>query len=474
MLNLSWNVFGDKGASDLLHRDAYSPSLEDLDLSYNHLTAKTAYHLGMLFQADCHSGLSALRLGGVVGREGWGDQCLQVLLHLLTQGDLSRLTLLHIPDFAISEEGWKSLLGWVVSDRLRLKSLNISKNPLPRPALRRAWLQAIRLQPQSISILATDCCFSREELHYLTSIGPWRFTQEARWRGHGPWEISREDRLRLAYLALQGLNTCEHSHRTVRQDVLNIWRTAHPLQWQSFTQSYSSDLITNLRAALSVKGFDDLFYLKETREMLLLVNDASIEAYSLQDLLEFIELSVKDVHREQLPKTIQTNAEIQAVIEKIEYSQAEYDRLKAMHAERMPRWSRSAEQLVQTATTLQERILSTTRPWSRHSNRPSAEQESLYLALEDVLSRAIDFADIVQHVIGRVFEMRLLRLTLAQLALSNASTTATATCKSILQKKVHCYETVGIMALFSQYAYLIYHKDKAEQAEAERQLQQQP
>ena len=105
-LNLSWNNFGDVGIDKLTHDDYYSASLQDFDLSCNLLTPRAAFFLGRMFSKDRLSELSVLRLGGNIGRTGWGDRFLLTLVNaIITQGTLSRLRALHIPDFTIGKEG---------------------------------------------------------------------------------------------------------------------------------------------------------------------------------------------------------------------------------------------------------------------------------------------------------------------------------------------------------------------------------
>lgn len=80
-LNLSYNKFTDDGFIEFIREDKYPEQLKVLNIQFNLLENKSAYHFGSLLNSKHRkNNLEALFLGGKVGKKGWGNQYFTILM----------------------------------------------------------------------------------------------------------------------------------------------------------------------------------------------------------------------------------------------------------------------------------------------------------------------------------------------------------------------------------------------------------
>ncbi|RYH11904.1 hypothetical protein EON65_38560 [archaeon] len=467
-LNLSWNSFGDAGMDKLTHEDYYSASMQDLDLSCNLFTPRSAYFLGRMFLKDRLSELSILRLGGNIGRTGWGDRFLLTLLHsIVTQGALSRLRALHIPDFTLGTEGVECVIGLLLCDGLRMSCLNISKNPISCSMLRRNLIAAASLQRHPVLVQAADCCFNKEQLQVLCAHSRTLYIPRdgvdvpLKHAPALPWV----EQLGCAHIGLRGLNRSQHVYREIKQEVLNIFRTEMPLRWRSFRSDFESNLLTNIQSMagrLSHRAIDLLFPHKHSKVCLAMLNDQVMDMYSLQDVCGvMLAKTVDDLEKEH--KTLGQSAELKAIKERISCVEDQVSLLSERYEDCMPVCAMQVDRVVKTSESVFNEYAKMNtqylqRKWGILPPIDQTNMEGLSMTLEDTWSSTIEFTQISQTLIALRYEMRLLRIALAQVSLSRSGLSY----EDILARTVPCYKTLGNAALYTYYAYSVYHKEKGE------------
>jgi Leucine-rich repeat (LRR) protein len=97
MLDLSWNLLTDYSIRILADLDYYSSSLEQLNLSFNHLTSLSAYYLSLFYTKDFHCSIKRLVLGGTHNKgnlhssTAWGNEYLKIFVGRLLTSEVGRL-----------------------------------------------------------------------------------------------------------------------------------------------------------------------------------------------------------------------------------------------------------------------------------------------------------------------------------------------------------------------------------------------
>ena len=104
-LNLSHNNISDEGIELMFSANYYPPLLQILHLSFNPLSNKSAYHIGNMFSPDRHCALDSLYLGGKLGKIGFGDDFIRVLVAYLCAPNARPLKLLNFPESGITDDG---------------------------------------------------------------------------------------------------------------------------------------------------------------------------------------------------------------------------------------------------------------------------------------------------------------------------------------------------------------------------------
>jgi hypothetical protein len=213
MLDLSWNLLTDCSIRILADLDYYSSSLEQLNLSFNHLTSLSAYYLSLFYTKDFHCSIKRLVLGGTHNKgnlhssTAWGNEYLKIFVGRLLTSEVGRLEELTLNAFNITDDqgkasednGFDYLLVLLFANNNRIKLLDISNNFIESSSYRSFFLKAIQLlthrreqqylqhkayldslnsvgnetdfsSVRTLQFLAYDCGFSLNEIQHFQSL----------------------------------------------------------------------------------------------------------------------------------------------------------------------------------------------------------------------------------------------------------------------------------------------------------------
>jgi len=217
-LNLSGNVFSDAGVGSLFDADTYSPTLMKIDLSCNLLGPRSAFYLGRMFRSDRQCSLESLYLGGTVGRKGWGDEFICVLLSFLCRKNVKPIKKLSIPAAALGQSGIRMLAAFVTTSS-SLEVLNLTKNPMSEPTSYRFLRDALRINSSLRELYVGQGGLNRAEKKILEDA-----------RG-STWKLTWNEKTNLSYQTALELNKSSILAHTVEVEILNNWQSAKPLAW---------------------------------------------------------------------------------------------------------------------------------------------------------------------------------------------------------------------------------------------------
>lgn len=243
-LNMSWNEITDTGIRTLCDRTHYhSGTVCQYDFTYNILTPVSGHYLGSLFigdNSDQHAcPVSELRLGGQASRisSSWGDSFFQQFCSpLLTSPNLSRLNVLHLVDFQLSDVGVQCLCGLLLCDRCGLIEINISRNFLS-PKSRRLLFRTFVLTTHRFTLFAYDCGLSIEEVRdwqeHIINAPPEKKVLLRRML------LRNSDCSHTARVSQRALLQCHVAQYYLRQQQLNSWGGLKlPVRWQRVPLRY--------------------------------------------------------------------------------------------------------------------------------------------------------------------------------------------------------------------------------------------
>ena len=261
-LNVSRNKITDEGIQSLCSDDTYSTSLQKLDATFNALGPYSALHLGTMFRDERRCALHSLRLGGRLGRKGWGDEFIRVLISAVVEFGLRKLRSLSIPDAGLSSEGLDCVSAALVCDEVVLEELNVSKNGFERRVSRQDFLNALRLNRTLKEVFIRECGFTEiESKHALSVVRANRGSSvinaafaeyNVRQQQGGSllsYKVSWADLVSMAHCAAGSWSACRLSHHRARIAFIkdNPWRIPGPPLWQVVKGSqFDSDMLSNV------------------------------------------------------------------------------------------------------------------------------------------------------------------------------------------------------------------------------------
>jgi hypothetical protein len=232
-LMLAGNNFSDKGVQYIFEHNTYSPTMRKIDLSCNVLGPKTAYFLGLMFSPERPSALESLFLGGRVGRRGWGNDFLRVLIEQLTRPNTRPIRRLSIPFAALSADGIHSLAAFVACTQ-SLEVLNITKNTLAEPASQNALRHALRVNRSLKEFYYRQSGLTKNQRDALLFAFQSRF------------EVTWHEKMDVALRTGRELHRCQELSYHIELALFNNWQAGKPLPWPALAPI--SALVEDLEA----------------------------------------------------------------------------------------------------------------------------------------------------------------------------------------------------------------------------------
>lgn len=217
-LQLASNYFTDIGIEAIFNKNTYSPTLRSINLAQNILTVNSALYIGSMFKPDCKCSLDSLFLGGKVGRMGWGDDFLRVLVDFLCMSDSRNLRVFSYSEGGLTAAGISTIASLIVCTH-SLHTLNISKNPVVDYLAKEHLLNALRIN-QSIRILYIRQCG-------LTKYETLMFAEVSKSTTSSTWHESTL----LALLTAQELDECTRASYITELNLFNTWQKGSPPPW---------------------------------------------------------------------------------------------------------------------------------------------------------------------------------------------------------------------------------------------------
>ena len=261
-LNISRNKVSDDGIKALFDINAYSPTLQTFNGSYNICNATAAYYMGMMFMADRTSALDTLILGGKVGLKGWGDDFAKVLMYYVLDFGIKKLKHLSIADAGLSDMSLNCFTALLVCDEAALETLNISKNEFATTVSKIQFSNALLLNRSLMQLTFQQSGFSEALSNRVKSTvlshnraGMMSITYARHSARHkqfleGQYQLTWQERTAVAQCSAAAWSICKHAHHKVKISFVkdNPWRVPGPPAWQVVRHAVygSTDLLTNI------------------------------------------------------------------------------------------------------------------------------------------------------------------------------------------------------------------------------------
>ena len=227
-LNLAGNLFTDRGVQSIFEDSVYSPTMRRIDLSCTTLGPRSAYFLGLMFSPERTSKLDSLYLGGKIGKKGWGNEFVRVLVEHVCRPNARPLRRLSIPAAALSEDGIYSLAALVACSKT-LRVLNITKNTLAEPVSRDALRHALRINTSIEELYFRQSGLNKHQRDALAFAC--KSTFRPSW--HETVEIAQRTALELR-------KSLVISYK-IELDIFNNWQAGKPLPWPVIAATPSSE-----------------------------------------------------------------------------------------------------------------------------------------------------------------------------------------------------------------------------------------
>jgi len=110
-------------------------------------------------------------VGGKVGRKGWGDEFLKVLISgLIHSTGLYKLKQLHYADAQLTCHGFYAIVSYLVCDKIQLQELNISRNSIQNLKTKNDFISAIRMNKSLIKLFIRECGFKNHDLNLCKDV----------------------------------------------------------------------------------------------------------------------------------------------------------------------------------------------------------------------------------------------------------------------------------------------------------------
>lgn len=272
-LNISNNNISDAGIAMLLDEDTYSGAIQSLNVSCNELGVKTAFYICSMFQKQRHSQLHTLILGGRVGKRGWGDLFVRVLVSGIIQtcdGEgLKKLKRLTLSDAGLTHGGIDSLAALLLCEGLELNHLNIAKNRIGGASggstgsnsTYRTFLTALRLNSSLRELHITECGLTKlertlalETVRYNDEVAKGILHQRAHFPHAGKYSnVGWDQRHIVAYKVASSLNACHLAYKDVYFDIMRALKPGDPLPvWKIEKSKYDPDILGTFATAFNL------------------------------------------------------------------------------------------------------------------------------------------------------------------------------------------------------------------------------
>ncbi len=224
-LLLSNNLISDAGVEMIFSKNSFSPTLKKVDLSLNSLSTKSAFALGRMFQADIKGAqLDSLFLGGRIGKKGWGDEFVRILVDMLSRPNTRKLKRLSFPSGHLGETGISSIAALVACSE-GLEYLNLSKNSLREPHSRHFFKEALRLNKSITELQIGQGGISRKDrdaLHFAC---------------YSKFQVTWLERCDLAHQVTRELNKCHEMGYAIELVITNNWQMQKPEEFVEFNST---------------------------------------------------------------------------------------------------------------------------------------------------------------------------------------------------------------------------------------------
>ena len=217
-LILQHNHITDAGVEALLQPNTYSPTLRKLDISCNAIGTRAAFALGRMFrpEMDKKCELDQLFLGGRLGKKGWGDEFIRILVNLLCKKGARPIRVLSYPQAAITSDGVRAVASLVVC-ATQLRTLNLTKNSLQEPSSRRFLRDSFRVSSSLKEVFVGGAGIKRHE------------RAEMEYAAREPvTSVTWKEKVDLTYSAAKELNTCFKLGHALEVVITNNWQAAKP------------------------------------------------------------------------------------------------------------------------------------------------------------------------------------------------------------------------------------------------------
>lgn len=428
-LNISWNEFSDKGLTSLVDENHYSPSVTDLDLTYNKFTIKGAFAFTttMFQNTKVCSTLHTIRIGGRIDRHVWEDAFLQILLSgLYTGNKLKSMKHLQFSEMmGISEIGIYSLLGVLCSSHSHtIECIDISNNLINNEQLKISLIHAVMSCPSTIKLQVINCGFSKQQLEWLERISG---CPEKRKEYFAYLTYSKQ--LQLCILAQYAENQCQRQYFLLKQSMLNTWKLTAPSRWNPLEPDIQTTQLYHEYSSILFQDMKSMFslHLKQTVAQL---NEQIAYLYHIQIIRTICELKTMN----NIPFTIgisppngqyllysardkyllieQSKREIayHKTITRIEEINEKIKQLSQLSKNFFIRWNDSLQQFLSFLHWLiDEKITTTTVGYLKKLKYviPILETDQLYMLIEELQSQCLQKCILDQEIIGLIYEKRI-------------------------------------------------------------------
>jgi hypothetical protein len=519
-LNVSNNCITDTGVSMLLGDDCYCSSIRALNLSCNELGPKTAFFVSLMFSSDRQSAIDTLILGGRVGKRGWGDLFLRVLVSGIVQlsngRGLQQLKTLYVADAGLTRFGVDAVASLLVCEDVSLKVLNISKNHIGgrvggiggAASPYRVLLTALRMNDTLEELHIFECGLTKFERSL--ALETVRVNYENHYQTVDSGEMSPiltpfrrigwEQQVYVAYKIANSINHCHAAYRDICFEVTGSLRAGDGLpQWQVLKPTYDFDILSNFskmfdinldhlpsQAYSSLKGANEqLRIIQQFHEATLLARMLSIDSSNLKfnengavnkAKAKGIAQMMKDtkailIVADDLLEKRSDNAEL-----------AKNNLFSMLNSYCVTRQSAAAALSATAGKWAAKRAAANLLSSSSHAQGSSLEKVTM--AAEDYFSAVQEQGEMYQKVIGEHYKHRMLHYCLLQEHLSapssNSSKSKGAPTASFdaqfynhLKKSMPYYKNLGTACAFVHYFYMVFPKEKDDNAKREAKLLQQ-
>lgn len=440
-LNLAGNLFSDAGVQAIFENDCYSPTMVKIDLSCNNLGPKAAYALGNMFSSDdrvCR--LDSLFLGGKVGKRGWGNDFLRVLVEHLCRQGARPLRRLSIPSAALFAGGI-SCLAALVATSTSLEVLNLTKNTLADAESRNHLRHALRINSSLQEFYYRQSGLSKVERDVLL------FSCKSRYR------VSWHEQIEIARSTAWELNKCAQMTYFVELELFNNWQTGKPLPWPLIqgTPPADRDVENDLLNA-------NLCHLCSSMGLTKAILSMLASADSAAAFVKTLETCANDLQESSQSSSSALVAAARSRDERIVEAQDICLRRKGATNEKKMDLISALEKFTSVRVGKTEPKLAATSKRKKKEKAGAIGINTLFMCIEDYHTACIESGDAVEALVGVLFLKKMERE--GRMRSSEAPASAVvgrAAAKAAPGKRninaIPAFQTLGLAASYTYYLY---------------------